>query len=121
MQKLLVIMVFLCGVATMNGQSTPVKNSYVEKGDVIEAKIYFDSGQLSQTGFYTKDGKLTGSWVSFNRKGEKTAVANYDRGVKVGKWFFWNNETLTEVDYDNSKIAAVNVWKNKDTQVVSNK
>jgi hypothetical protein len=38
-------------------------------------------------------------------------VKNYR---KAGKWFFWNNDQLTEVDYSENAIVAVNTWVNKD-------
>lgn len=110
----------ICGFATIQAQEE-IKNNYVLNGDIIEATLYTSEGTVSQTGFYTKDGVVTGEWVSYDREGNKTALAQYDRGVKVGKWFFWDKNTLTEVDYDNSQIAGVNVWKNEDSKVVSNK
>jgi hypothetical protein len=38
-------------------------------------------------------------------------MAIYDKGQKTGKWFFWNNTVLSEVDYSNNQIAAVKSWK----------
>ncbi len=109
---------FVC--LSASAQDIDKKNLYVQDGDVIQATIFHDSGEISQKGYFTNDGKLTGEWISFNREGVKTAEGQYDNGVKVGTWFFWKEETLTEVSYENSKIAAVNTWKNKETQVVSN-
>jgi antitoxin component YwqK of YwqJK toxin-antitoxin module len=39
--------------------------------------------------------------------GNKTAMATYDNGQKSGKWFFWNDTVLSEVDYSNNQIASV--------------
>ena len=39
---------------------------------------------------------------------------------KTGKWFIWSDDKLTEVDYSNNQIAAVNTWVNKDP-VASNR
>ena len=66
--------------------------------------------QVQQEGFF-KDGKLDGVWTSYSTNGTKIAVATYKNGEKTGKWFFWNNDILHEVDYTNSKIAAVKTWK----------
>ncbi len=121
MKKIVVVLVLVFGFATIQAQEKIKKNTYIQKGDLIEAVLYFDNGEVSQTGFYTKEGKLTGEWVSYNQQGEKTATAQYDNGAKVGKWFFWDNDTLREVDYKNSRIIAVNTWKNDGTRVVSNK
>ena len=35
-----------------------------------------------------KTENLQGTWLSFDVKGKKTAVGNYENGKKVGKWFF---------------------------------
>jgi antitoxin component YwqK of YwqJK toxin-antitoxin module len=81
--------------------------------NLIEVIYYHDNGVISQTGSYTLDGKLQGEWLSFNAEGKKVVSANYDNGLKVGKWFYWNDETLKEVDYSNNKIANVNEWTSK--------
>jgi len=109
---------FLLTIAAQ-AQQKEVKNTYITTGDLIEATIYFEDGTISQKGFFTKDGKLTGKWISYNREGAKTAEAQYEAGKKVGTWFFWSNDNLTEVNYNNSRIADVSTWKNKDTRVVS--
>tara|TARA_R110001632_G_scaffold12153_8_gene42669 strand:+ start:468 stop:830 length:363 start_codon:yes stop_codon:yes gene_type:complete len=119
MKNVMLALALICGFATIQAQEE-IKNNYILNGDIIEATLYNSEGTVSQTGFYTKEGVVTGEWVSFDREGNKTALAHYDRGVKVGKWFFWNNNTLKEVDYNNSQIASVNVWKNEGTKVVSN-
>ncbi len=121
MKKVVVLLVLVFGFATAQAQEKVKKDTYVKNGDLVEATLYFDSGELSQTGFFTEDGKLTGEWTSYNREGDKTAEAHYANGAKVGTWFFWKTDTLTEVDYENSSITSVNTWKNDGTQVVINK
>ena len=121
MRMILMILVAGFMFTSVQAQQETTKNTYTKKGDVIEATIYHDNGTISQTGFFTKDGKLTGEWISYNTQGEKTATAQYSNGAKVGKWFFWNEDTLTEVDYEDSRIAAVNTWKNEGTRIVKNK
>ena len=121
MKKIVVLLALVFGFATAQAQEEVKKNTYIQNGDLIEATLYFDSGEISQIGFYTKEGKLTGDWISYNREGTKTAEAHYSNGAKVGTWFFWNDKTLTEVDYKDSRIASVNTWKNDGTRVVSNK
>jgi antitoxin component YwqK of YwqJK toxin-antitoxin module len=80
---------------------------------LIEVTYYHDNDVVSQTGFYTTDGKLQGEWLSYDIEGNKTVSANYDNGKKVGKWFYWNDSTLKEVDYSNNTIASVSEWTNK--------
>lgn len=116
-----VVLALVLGFATVQAQEKSNKNIYVENGGLIEATLYYENGEVSQTGFYTKDGKVTGQWVSYNREGEKTAKAQYDNGTKVGTWFFWSADKLTEVDYQDSRVAVVNTWKNEDSKVASNR
>ncbi|WP_034060979.1 toxin-antitoxin system YwqK family antitoxin [Lacinutrix jangbogonensis] len=78
--------------------------------NLIEVVYYHDNGAVSQTGAYTTDGKLQGEWLSYSKEGKKQVSANYDNGNKVGKWFFWKDATLKEVDYTNNAIAKVSEW-----------
>jgi len=96
------------------------KSTYVLDGDVIEATIFHDNGTVAQTGFFTPDNKLTGEWVSYDLNGNKTAVAQYNNGEKVGTWVFYQGDTKKEVSYDDSRIAKVKTWTVTDTFVVSN-
>jgi len=75
--------------------------------NLIEVVYYHDNGVVSQTGTYTLEGKLQGLWLSFDTEGKKIVSANYDNGKKVGKWYYWNNGTVKEVDYSNNVIAGV--------------
>lgn len=107
------------GMLFTNAQEK-TKGDYVKVGDLIQATLYHDNGAVSQEGFYTKQGKLQGVWTSFDQEGNKTAEAHYENGEKTGKWFFWqDNNILKEVDYDNSKITAVNTWKIQGERMVS--
>ncbi|WP_053976279.1 toxin-antitoxin system YwqK family antitoxin [Mangrovimonas xylaniphaga] len=83
--------------------------------NVIDVVYYHDNGTISQTGSYTFDGKLQGDWYSYDVNGKKIAAAKYDNGVKTGKWFFWEEDTLKEVDYLNNRVASVNEWATKST------
>lgn len=78
-----------------------------EDTNLIEATYYHDNGQVSQQGTFTIAGKLHGKWVSFNEAGEKISVGSYKNGLKTGKWFFWSDEILKEVEYSNNAIAGV--------------
>lgn len=79
-------------------------------GNKVKATYFHENGQVQQQGFY-KNGKLEGQWVSFDKDGNKLAVAEYKKGEKVGKWFFWSDSTLSEVDYSNNQVATVKNWK----------
>ena len=73
-----------------------------EDTNLIDVTYYHDNGVVSQTGSYTLDGKLQGVWLSFNTEGEKTILANYDNGKKVGKWIYWIDGIKKEVNYENN-------------------
>ncbi|MBR9757614.1 MAG: nicotinic acid mononucleotide adenyltransferase [Algicola sp.] len=106
-----IILVFSFGLTFAQSDAT-IEPKYEKKGDLIEATYYYDNGVVKQHGFFNKKGELEGTWSSFDLQGNKLAVGEYDNGQKVGKWFFWTEDTLKEVDYKDSRIAVVNEWKN---------
>ncbi|MGB3775046.1 MAG: nicotinic acid mononucleotide adenyltransferase [Leeuwenhoekiella sp.] len=119
MKNIIMIFALVGGMFLANAQEK-VKGDYVKEGNLIKATLYHDNGEISQKGFYTKQGKLEGTWMSFDQEGNKTAEAHYANGQKTGKWFFWQDDNiLKEVDYDNSKISAVSTWKIQGERVVS--
>ncbi len=85
--------------------------------NLIDVVFYHNNGTVSQTGTYTLDGKLHGEWLQFNSEGKKLVLANYDNGRKVGKWFYWTNKTLKEIDYTSNNIANVTEWTNDKTKI----
>ena len=82
------------------------KTKYEQKGDLVEATIYYDNGQIEQHGFF-KDKKLHGTWTYFNTAGEKVSLGSYVNGVKTGKWLFKNKEGVKEVNYIDGKVVKV--------------
>ncbi|OCB74311.1 toxin-antitoxin system YwqK family antitoxin [Flavobacterium crassostreae] len=82
-------------------------------GNMVKVTYLHENGAVQQQGFY-ENGELQGKWVSFDDKGNKIAVAEYNKGEKIGKWFFWNNTALTEVDYADNRVAIVKNWKQQD-------
>jgi antitoxin component YwqK of YwqJK toxin-antitoxin module len=111
MKKIFTLAILLGSIVTFaqNGRTLNLN----EDKNLIEVTYYHDNGIVSQTGFYTTEGKLQGEWLSYDIEGDKTVSANYDDGKKVGKWFYWNGNTLKEVDYTNNAVASVNEWTNK--------
>lgn len=118
MKKLMIIAILICSASTVMAQCK--KDTYVLNNDVIEATLYHENGAVAQTGFYTKENKLQGEWVSYDISGNKTAIAKYDNGEKVGTWMFYQGDIVKEVNYENSKIAEVRTLKVTDTRIVSN-
>ena len=88
-------------------QDTKPKFEIVD--NMVKATYYHDNGNVKEEGFYL-NGKLHGKWSSYNQEGTKLAIGEYNEGVKTGKWFFWAQNSLSEVDYNNSKIADVKKW-----------
>lgn len=111
MKKFIFFIAFLITAVSFAQQERELKLN--KDTELIEVTYYHDNGVISQTGYYTLDGKLQGEWLSFNAEGNKQVSANYDNGKKVGKWFYWTDKTLKEVDYSNNAIASVNEWTNK--------
>ena len=116
MKKILAI-IFLFTVSISSAQE--VKPTYEKLGDKVKATYYFEDGKIKEQGFF-KDAKLTGKWVSYNKEGEKTMIAQYEAGRKVGKWFAWNNNSLKEINYANNRIVSVKTC-NEETMLAINK
>jgi antitoxin component YwqK of YwqJK toxin-antitoxin module len=104
----------------LNNDKKPIKSTYILNNNLIEATIYHDNGALAQTGSYTLDNKLQGEWRSYDISGNLTSTAQYNNGVKVGTWFFYQGVTKKEVVYNNSMISQVNTWTKTDSRVVVN-
>ena len=104
-KSVLIFFAFLITVFSFAQQKRDLKLN--KDTNLIEVVYYHDNGVVSQTGTYTLDGKLHGVWLSFDTEGKKIVSANYDNGKKVGKWFYWNNGSVKEVDYSDNAIAGV--------------
>lgn len=89
---------------------------YVKQGDLVKGIFYYDNGVIEQEGTY-KNGKLHGQWVSYDKDGKKNAVAFYHKGNKTGKWFFWRQDKLIEVDFNKNDIANVKTYTNENIYV----
>src|SRR5690606_21234365 len=108
MKKLIVLFSALMITVVSFAQEKQKRDlKFNKKTNLIEVVYYHDNGEVSQTGFYTLDGKLHGEWLSFDTDGEKEISGYYDNGKKVGKWFYYTNETVKEVDYNDNTIAGI--------------
>lgn len=106
MKKILIMGVFLVSGVAFAQTTKPVLE---QEGNLVKATYYYDNGKVQQQGFF-KDGKLTGQWIAFDEQGNKKSIGEYVNGTKTGKWFFWNDKALSEVDYSDSRVAAVKSW-----------
>ena len=92
------------------GFSQDNETTFERDGDLVKATYYYDNGDVKVEGFF-KDKKLTGIWTSFDKQGNKTQIAQYNEGKKVGKWFVWNKESLKEITYNNNAVVGVKDWR----------
>lgn len=113
MRKLLIIACFLI-IGSLQAQD--LKPLYEKAGDLVKVTNFYEDGSVKEQGFY-KNKVITGTWVTFDQKGNKTAIAKYDNGKKIGKWFIWSNDgLLREINYENNTIASVQSWR-EDTKM----
>lgn len=119
MKNFVLMLVFVVLGSHVIAQDT-AKKEIVKKGNVYDVTVFHENGMISQQGQYNHEGIVHGTWTSYDSKGNKTAVAQYNHGVKTGTWYFYQGETLSEVKYSNNRIAKVTTWKDSETQVVSN-
>lgn len=124
MKKLILILVILFSANAVTGQECAKKcekaNKYAWSDGLIKATMFHENGTIAQTGFYTTENKLQGEWISYDTNGNKTAIAHYNEGMKVGTWKFMQGNLIKEVEYNKSKISLVKTWELTDTRVVLN-
>ena len=112
MKKIYILLVFLFAFKGFSQDNRTL--TLTEDKNLIEVTYFHDNGTISQTGYYTLDGKLHGNWFSYCTEGNKIVSAKYDQGIKTGTWFYWNEDVLNQVDYSSNAIVQVNTW-NKET------
>ena len=103
------IIIALAFLASAIGFAQKIEPKHEIVNGLVKSTYFHDNGQIAQVGFY-KNGKVHGQWTSFDTIGTKTSLGNFENGAKVGKWFFWTNKNLSEVDYTDSRITAVKTW-----------
>ena len=119
MKKIVLVILMLCVGFTYAQKERSLKLNKETK--LIEVVYYHNNGEISQTGYYTAEGKLHGEWLSYCEEGNKLVSAKYNNGSKVGKWFYWSANTLKEVDYSNNAIASVSEWISTASAIASNR
>jgi antitoxin component YwqK of YwqJK toxin-antitoxin module len=103
MKKFIIIGAVLISSMIFAQKGTP-KLEVVD--NMVKATYYYDNGKIQQEGFF-KDGKLEGKWIAYDAQGNKLSVGEYSNGQKTGKWFFYNEAKLSQVDYTNNQVAYV--------------
>ena len=87
---------------------------------IVEVEIKHDNGELYQKGFL-KNNMLHGRWESYNINGELVVLGHFIRGKKTGKWIFWNDNKLTEVNFKNNKVLSHYSWNNSSDSSIASK
>tara|TARA_B100000963_G_scaffold24623_3_gene18460 strand:+ start:1364 stop:1717 length:354 start_codon:yes stop_codon:yes gene_type:complete len=95
-----------------------VSPSFTLEGKLTKVVTYHENGEIAQTGFLKKN-KLHGKWASFSETGEKIAMGSYLLGKKNGQWFFWKEDNLIEVVFENNVVLDKVEWGNKNKIVLN--
>lgn len=77
--------------------------------DLVKATYYFadNNEAIEREGFFDANGKLHGTWISYNLEGNKTSIANYVNGKKDGVWTYFKEDKINLVTYNKNKITKV--------------
>lgn len=118
MKNVVAFMVFFLMGVVLYAQENNERAKFEKKGDLVEATYYHENGNVSQTGFI-KNKKPHGVWKAYDMQGKKIAQAQYVEGKKDGKWFFWKEDKLTEVEYKQNDIVVVNDYKMTDSYAIN--
>lgn len=102
---ILLVFLFSCGSFAQNINEP----TYKKQGELVAVTTYYEDGSIKEQGFY-KNQKLHGEWNMYNEDGVKITKANYINGKKSGTWMFLKDGVVTEVNYEDNKIASVHKW-----------
>jgi len=103
---ILVVILLFCITAFSQEQKVDYKKI---DNNLVQVTYYFTDNNtiVEREGFFNEDGKLHGTWISYNVEGNKTAIANYNNGVKEGVWMYFKGDKVNVVTYSNNKITNV--------------
>ncbi|SFS40214.1 toxin-antitoxin system YwqK family antitoxin [Lutibacter maritimus] len=101
-----IILMLFCVAAFSQEQKVEFKKV---DNDLIKATYYFADNNtvIEREGFFNKNEKLQGMWVSYDVQGNKIAIAYYNNGKKDGVWSYFKDGKVNLVTYDNNKIINV--------------
>tara|TARA_B100001248_G_scaffold25348_1_gene16623 strand:+ start:58 stop:408 length:351 start_codon:yes stop_codon:yes gene_type:complete len=116
MKNLMSAVFFLSFFLFINAQEKINVNKF---NSVVEIEIYHDNGEVYQKGSL-KNNKLHGKLESYDYFGNLVMLGEFKNGKKKGKWLFWNDNKLTEVNFKNNRIISSQSWENSANSLVSN-
>ena len=80
--------------------------TFEKQDDLVKATYYHDNGVVKEIGYF-KDDKLHDQWIRYDISGKISVVANYNNGLKEGKWYIVGEETTKEITYKKNKLIKV--------------
>ena len=80
--------------------------TFEKQDDLVKATYFHDNGMIKEVGYF-KDQKLHDQWISYDVTGKISVVANYDNGLKEGKWYIVGEDTTKEITYEANKLIKV--------------
>ena len=80
--------------------------TFEKQEDLVKATYYHENGMIKEVGYF-KDEKLHDQWIRYDKSGKISVVANYDNGIKEGKWYIVGEETTKEITYKENKLIKV--------------
>jgi hypothetical protein len=80
--------------------------TFEKQDDLVKATYYHDNGTIKEVGYF-KDEKLHDQWIRYDISGKISVVANYNNGLKEGKWYIVGEETTKEITYKENKLIKV--------------
>ncbi|MGY6648525.1 toxin-antitoxin system YwqK family antitoxin [Wenyingzhuangia sp. IMCC45574] len=112
MKKAFLLVALFIGTLSYSQNKVEVKET---KSGLLEVTYYHDNGKVAQTGFINNNKKNHGVWKLYDVNGNLKSTGNYNNGMKVGTWVFWNNP-----GQQNSHFARVEFNKNNRIATVYN-
>ena len=80
--------------------------TFEKQEDLVKATYYHENGMVKEVGYF-KDDKLHDQWVRYDVSGKITVVANYQNGIKEGKWYIVGEDSTKEITYHENKLIKV--------------
>jgi antitoxin component YwqK of YwqJK toxin-antitoxin module len=92
-----------------------LKSEFQVKEGIIngEAKYYYASGKLMESGTFTA-GQKDQKWVRYSENGTISAVAFYNLGKKTGTWLVFDDQGKKRFEMNYINGEKTGVWTNWD-------
>jgi uncharacterized protein len=84
---------------------------YNSSGEVVDAKVYSNSGLLLSQGIINNDGKRQGKTTFFFETGKPYAIGDYQNNLRTGKWIYYYKSGRIEQEGNFRNDLADGSWK----------